>query len=303
MKGLYLKPNEVSVDIIESDLTKEKNVSLSILRLDKIHPVISGNKLFKLHYFLEDANNSSHKKIITFGGAYSNHLAAAAFAGRQCGLQTIGIIRGEKPKELSHTLQFCQQQGMYLEFITKAEYASKEKESFLMSINKKFGEHTLIPEGGFGQHGVRGAAIISDYFKDEDYTHVCCSVGTATTLAGIVSSASIAQQIIGFSALKNIDDLKIRMQHLSFDHKTNYNIAGDYHFGGYAKKTDELISFMNIFFESHHVPLDFVYTAKMMFGVNDLIRKNYFLPNSKILCIHTGGLQGNLSLPMGMLNF
>jgi 1-aminocyclopropane-1-carboxylate deaminase/D-cysteine desulfhydrase-like pyridoxal-dependent ACC family enzyme len=219
-------------------------------------------------------------------------------------LQTIGIIRGEKPAELSHTLKFCLEQNMQLEFRTRKEYANKAESSFLISLEKKFGEHILIPEGGFNQQGVKGAAMITDHFKSKNYTHICCAIGTATTFAGLITSSSNTQQVIGFPALKNMNDINDRIKHLSVNiENKHYELIGDYHFGGYAKYSNELISFMNNFFESHQVPLDFIYTAKMMFGVIDLIDKNYFLPQSKILCIHTGGLQGNLSLPNGVLNF
>jgi 1-aminocyclopropane-1-carboxylate deaminase/D-cysteine desulfhydrase-like pyridoxal-dependent ACC family enzyme len=304
MKEDVIKRKEVTIDIIDTGKTNEKNVSLSILRLDKIHPVVSGNKLFKLHYFLNDAINSLHKTIITFGGAYSNHLAATAFAGNEYGLKTIGIVRGEKPVTLSHTLQFCLQQKMQLEFISRHDYEKKDDSFFLNTLQQKFGQHILIPEGGFNSQGIKGAAIIADYFKEKDYTHICCAVGTATTFAGVATSTKKTQQVVGFSALKNMDDFENRMEKLSVTHLLkNYDLINDYHFGGYAKKNDRLISYMNNFFSLHLIPLDFVYTAKMMFGVEDLINKNYFAPQSKILCIHTGGLQGNYSLPERVLNF
>ncbi len=233
---------EVSIDVIENDLTKEKNISLSILRLDKIHPVVSGNKIFKLHYFLIDAINSPHKKIITFGGAYSNHLAAAAFACKQNGLKSIGMVRGEKPKVLSHTLQFCLQQGMQLEFITRQDYSKKEDELFLESMVQRFGEHTLIPEGGFGEQGVKGAALMAEYIKKEKYSHICCAAGTATTFAGLVTASTKQQLVIGFSVLKDIHEIKNKIQYLlTNDQYKNYLLVTDYHFGGYAKKTKELI--------------------------------------------------------------
>ena len=281
---------------LKNDFFDQKKVQVFMLRLDEIHPVISGNKLFKLLYFLEEAKRSSHKKIITFGGAYSNHLAATAFAARELGLKSTGIVRGEKPETLSPTLLFCLKQGMKLEFISRESYKKTKEKGFSDPDSfwekNKYGEHILIPEGGFSVRGKEGAALINRYFEDENFSHVCLAVGTATTFAGIVDANKNQREIIGFGVLKNLNDLPERFKELGVNLK-KYSFNGDYHFGGYAKKTDELISFMKRFYEENQIELDFVYTAKMMFGVYDLIQKNYFPEGAKILCIHTGGLQGN----------
>ena len=298
-----IKNINIEIDKIENELIIKRKVSLSILRLDKIDPHISGNKFFKLYFFLNHAI-LEEKKIITFGGAYSNHLAATAFACKTFGIKCIGIVRGEEPKKISHTLLFCKEQGMNLEFISRENNKRKEDESFKKHLQNKFGDQILIPEGGYSKAGVRGAALISQFYKMKEYTHICCAVGTATTLAGLISSSQQAQQVIGFSAIKNLNDFEKRIQFLIGNIiPKNYSLIGDYNFGGYAKRNDELISFMNKFYEEFSIPLDFVYTAKMMFGVLDLIRKDYFPAGCNILCIHTGGLQGNLSLPTETLNF
>lgn len=280
----------------KDEFFEKKGLQVSMHRLDEIHPVISGNKLFKLIYFLKEAKESVHKTIITFGGAYSNHLAATAFACEQMNLRSVGIVRGEESKVLSHTLLFCMQHGMQLEFISRSSYRKMDKE-FLNELKKKYGEHVLIPEGGFSVKGKKGAELITNYFVDKNFSHVCLPVGTATTFAGIVDSNESEKEIIGFGVLKNLDDIAERFAELKVPASRKYSFIGDYHFGGYAKKTGELISFMNQFYTKHKVPLDFVYTAKMMFGIYNLSSKNYFPPGSKILCIHTGGLQGNDSLP------
>ena len=297
-----LKNLKVATTKIYDDAIIKKNITLSLLRLDQIHPVISGNKIFKLHYFLQEAI-ISNRKIITFGGAFSNHLAATAAACKNYNLQRIGIVRGEKPEILSGTLLYCLQQGMQLEFISRNSYSEKSQEKFLQSLQIKFGDHILIPEGGFSEEGVSGASKIHKCFDDENYTHICCPVGTATTLAGLISVANSMQQIIGFSALKHLD-FEDRIKYLLGNTcQKNYCCINDYHFGGYAKRTKDLINFMNTFYERYSIPLDFVYTGKMMYGIFDLIEKNYFAANSKILCIHTGGLQGNSSLLPGVLKF
>mgnify|MGYP002379644129 CR=1 FL=1 len=291
-----------SVTELKNNLYKDKRIRVSILRLDEIHPIISGNKLFKLYYFFE-AKNSSHKKIITFGGAFSNHLAATAFACSKMNLKSIGIVRGEKPAVLSHTLQFCLGQGMKLQFISREDYKRINEKDFLTGLKKQHGECILIPEGGFSIKGKEGASLITQTFDNSSYTHVCMAVGTATTFAGIIEASKNQYEIMGFSVLKNMRDIDRRLIALEVNPSKKYSFIADYHFGGYAKKTDELISFINEFYVKNNIPLDFVYTAKMMFGVNDLVRKNYFPPVSHILCIHTGGLQGNQSLPEGTLIF
>jgi 1-aminocyclopropane-1-carboxylate deaminase/D-cysteine desulfhydrase-like pyridoxal-dependent ACC family enzyme len=287
---------------LKDRLFEKKDVQVWMLRIDKIHPVVSGNKLFKLFYFLKEAKESIHKTIITFGGAFSNHLAATAFACNQLGLKCVGIVRGEQPKSLSHSLQFCLDQGMKLEFVSRSLYKNIDEE-FLQNLKDKYGEHILIPEGGFSIKGKQGASLINNYFADKNFTHVCLPVGTATTFAGIVDKNKEETEIIGFGVLKNMNDITERFKELKVDSSKKYSFIDDYHFGGYAKKTDELISFMNAFYSKHYIPLDFVYTGKMMFGVYDLIEKNFFERGSKILCIHTGGLQGNDSLDEGKLIF
>lgn len=300
---INLEEINIRVDKIENDLTKKNNVSLSILRLDEIHQQISGNKFFKLYYFLQEAI-STNKKIITFGGAYSNHLPATASASKALNINCIGIVRGEEPKNLSHTLLFCKDAGMQLKFITREEYSTKTSKEFNAKLNGEFGEHILIPEGGFGITGMKGAALIPNYYKNAEYTHICCAVGTATTLAGLINASQPYQKIIGFSALKHLEDFEQRIQFLLSDKVyDNYTLITDYHFGGFAKYDKTLIAFMNTFYNKFKIPTDFIYTSKMMFGIFDLLEKKYFIEGSKILCIHTGGLQGNLSLPEGTLNF
>lgn len=295
---------QVNIDHIRFEAAKEKNISLAMLRLDLIHPLVPGNKLFKLYYFILEALQSPLKKILTFGGAYSNHLAATAAACKENNLQCIGIVNGTKPEKLSHTLLFCQQMGMQLEFLSREAYKKQNEAAVIESNNNTGTGLIVIPEGGFSTKGVNGASNISNYYKHLDYTHICCATGSGTTLAGLIKGSLPGQQIMGFSVVKNRDDFELKMKSFN-DPSTmqNYALVQDYHFGGYAKKTPVLIDFMNQFFNDHRIPLDFVYTAKMMFGVNDLLEKNYFPEHSKILCIHTGGLQGNLSLTPGTLSF
>jgi len=303
MIKLLNETENIIINSLQSELFNESKLSVSMLRLDTIHPIVSGNKIFKLYYFLEEAKNSIHKKIITFGGAYSNHLAATAYACKEVGVKCIGFVRGEKPKELSHTLLFCLQNEMQLEFISRESYKKINKENFLQSLKNIYGDHILIPEGGFSQKGANGAKLICNYFNLKNFSHVCCAIGTATTFAGLINGNNNETEIIGFSVLKNLNDIEERLIFLGVEPSKKYSGIHDYHFGGYAKKNTDLISFINSFYQDNKIPLDFVYTGKMMFGVYDLIEKKYFPEGSNILCIHTGGLQGNNSLPEGVLNF
>lgn len=297
-----IKKIKPEISKIENVIFKDKRVSVAILRLDKIHPGISGNKFFKLYYFLRQAL-AQKKQIITFGGAYSNHLVATAHACLDLNIPCTGIIRGEEPKNLSHTLMVCKK-NMRLVFISRKKYSTKDDPDFKLELINKFGSHILIPEGGFSDEGILGASQIPRFYSKARYTHICCAVGTAATFSGLIKGSQVPHQIIGFNVLKGITGYEDRIQLIagtSFSKK--YCLINDYHFGGYARKTDELILFMNNFYNEFKIPTDFVYTAKMMFGVFDLIRKNYFPRGSNILCIHSGGLQGNLSLPAGTLNF
>ncbi|MBL0183543.1 MAG: pyridoxal-phosphate dependent enzyme [Chitinophagaceae bacterium] len=296
--------SNAGIEMLPDDQFQQKQVAVSVLRLDKIHPVVSGNKLFKLHYFLQEALLSSHKTILTFGGAWSNHLAATAYACSFLGLKSIGIVRGEEPAELSHTLQQCLNDGMQLKFISRQQYAQNDNAEFIQSLKNEFGEWILVPEGGYHPLGAKGAALIME-LTSKNYSHICTAMGTATTLAGLLMAAEPFQKIIGIPVLKGMTDMEQRLQYLT-GYKTlpgNFELLDDYHFGGYAKKTGELIQFMNQCWQQYQLPLDFVYTAKMFYAVTDQVKKDHFPKGSNILCLHTGGLQGNRSLPANTLNF
>ena len=288
---------DVRMQQIEADLLIEKQLKLSVLRLDEIHPVVSGNKLFKLHFYLKEAREKSRKGIVTFGGAYSNHLLAAAFACKGFDLGSVGIVRGEQPAMLSETLQQCLQYGMQLEFVSREQYNKKEQAEYLSELQAKYKNYLIVPEGGYHPHGAAGAALIMDLI-DSDVTHICCAIGTATTIGGLLTKAGGSQQVVGFPVLKGLDDINKRLRFLTGQNYTDKHlrIVNDYHFVGYAKQTPALIAFMNNFFEQYRIPLDFVYTGKMMYGVMDCIKKDFFEKGSHIVCLHTGGLQGNRSL-------
>ena len=270
---------------------KNKEISLFIKREDLLHPFVSGNKFRKLKYNMLQAKLENQQQVITFGGAFSNHIAATAYACKENNLQSIGIIRGEELEfktKLNPTLQFAQECGMKFEFVSRENYREKSEIAYLENLQNKYGNHYLIPEGGANDLAVKGCeAILTN--QDENFDYVCCAVGTGTTIAGLINSSTSKQKILGFPALKG-DFLQNDIR--KFATKTNWELITDYHFGGYGKVTPTLIEFMNQFYLDTNIPLDPVYTAKMVFGVLDLIDKNYFPKHSKILMIHTGGLQG-----------
>ncbi|MBK7435160.1 MAG: pyridoxal-phosphate dependent enzyme [Chitinophagaceae bacterium] len=293
----------IRTDQLTDDLFVQLDIRVSVLRADLVHPVVSGNKLFKLRYFLEEAVRTSASTLLTFGGAYSNHLVATAFAGQASGFQTIGIVRGKKPASPSLTLQQCESYGMRLHYVSREEYAGKQEPAFIQTIQDAYGPFLLIPEGGYHPRGASGASGIMNGSRQKGYTHICTACGTATTLAGLLAEAEPGQRIIGIPVLKGMNDWEERIQYLlggpvSLD---SLEIWDDHHFGGYAKKNESLIRFMNECWEKYGLPLDFVYTAKMMHAVMEKIKAGYFTAGSHILCIHTGGLQGNRSLPVETL--
>ena len=291
-------PN-ITPDKISLPLFIEKNVEVAVLRLDKIHPVISGNKWFKLRYYLEEAKQQEKKTIITFGGAWSNHIVATAAACKINGFNSVGIIRGEETEKLSPTLIASKQMGMRHIFINREDYLRKKIPEELDG-----GKYYFINEGGYGIKGAEGAGTILDYCKNESYSHICCAAGTGTMMAGLVNSVLPFQKVIGISVLKNNFDLEENIKFLLNDkHEKNSRIIHDYHFGGYAKYKPKLVNFMNEFYSQTTIPSDFVYTAKLFYAVNDLIKNNFFPAGSRLLVIHSGGLQGNTSLVEGALIF
>ena len=278
---------------IQSRLLKESHVKLLIKCEYLNHPFISGNKWWKLKYNLEQAVQRKHHTLLTFGGAYSNHIYATAAAAKELGLKSIGIIRGEETLPLNNTLAFAESCGMKLHFVSREEYRNKTTGDFIQQLQNKFGDFYLIPEGGTNELAVKGVAEFGAALINEvDFDYLCLPVGTGGTMAGIVKALAGRKKIVGFSVLKGGGFLSAEVKKWTADSFSNWNIEQDYHFGGYAKTTNELINFMNEIETQHQLPLDQVYTAKMMFGVFDMLQKEYFKRGSTILVLHTGGLQG-----------
>jgi len=305
---------------INSEVARDAGVNLYVLRLDLMHPWVNGNKWFKLKYNLLEAKEKNFTTLLTFGGAYSNHIYATAAAGNLFGFRTIGVIRGEQRLPLNPTLSFAVQQGMQLVYLNRQTYRQHNTPALEEYLQQRFGEVFIIPEGGSNLNGVRGCTeivgdamptVVTELCRSAGYAyafdHICVACGTATTLAGIALSLNHKQRAIAFPVLKNGSFLAQEIESLL----TNYLASGlpspytspadwelvcDYHFGGYAKVNEELLLFSQQFREEHGVPLDYVYTAKMFYGVMDLLKQGFFCKGDSLLLVHTGGLQGNIGM-------
>ena len=272
-------------------LLEERNISLTIKREDEIHPIISGNKYRKLKYNLIEARKQGQNTLLSFGGAFSNHIAATACVGKEEGFKTIGVIRGDElENKWKHnlTLRLASEHGMYFHFINRKSYKNKEKESFIEGLRALFGGFYLLPEGGTNSLAVLGCEEILTE-SDRCFDIVATSVGTGGTIAGLINSIRTDQKVWGFGAVRGdfiTQDIR------KFAKNSNWRLISDYHFGGYAKVTKELILFINQFKSQTGIPLDPIYTGKMVYGILDMVKKGRCRPGTKILIIHTGGLQG-----------
>ncbi|TVZ15411.1 1-aminocyclopropane-1-carboxylate deaminase/D-cysteine desulfhydrase [Maribacter sp. MAR_2009_72] len=277
--------------LVHLPLLDKKQVTLVLKREDLLHPYISGNKYRKLKYNLLEAGKQNKSTLLTFGGAYSNHIAATAYAANEKGFKSIGVIRGEELQNSwqgNNTLRLAHEQGMEFKFVSRQAYRLKDDLEFLSQLSQEYKGFYLVPEGGTNYLAVKGCTEILTQ-EDMGFDVICCSAGTGGTVAGIINSAGDHQQVLGFSALKG-DFLKKEIQGMV--QGQNWNVMTDYHFGGYAKMTKELVDFINEFKEHTGIPLDPIYTGKMLFGLFNMIKHNTFAAGTKILAIHTGGLQG-----------
>ena len=299
MKGtLTLDP--ISIDPITS--FSSSTMEASILRLDKLHPIVSGNKWFKLRYYIEDAIAHKATTIASFGGPYSNHLVALAFAANQNNIKSIGYVRATKEDAITPSLQEAQAYGMQLEFMGRTHF--QEIKNDLLKTNQQTSIDNdstyFIDEGGYGALGAKGAAtILNEHCKD--YTTIIAAVGTGTMLAGLIQAAALHQNVIGIPILKNEASIEAEIKNILKDSSKQFTLLHNFHQGGYAKTNPALIAFMNQLWETEKIPTDIVYTGKLLMAVDSLLKENYFKEGSKILVIHSGGLQGNRSLPLGTL--
>lgn len=282
---------------IHSDLLSDHGIRFLIKRDDLLHPMISGNKWRKLKYNLIKARELGYNQLLTFGGAYSNHLAATAAAGKAFGFSTLGIVRGEKVLPLNPTLKFVEECGMELIYVSRTKFRNKNHISIFEDLKINTNLFYTIPEGGSNCLALQGVGELVNEIKEQygdmpDY--ICTACGTGATMAGIVKEMNGRGKAIGFSVLKG-DFMKKEVDRFltecNIRPHLNWHIENDYHFGGYAKFKPELIQFINEFKQSH-LALDPIYTGKLAYGLFDLIKKGAFEKGKTIVMVHTGGLQG-----------
>lgn len=281
------------IETQEVPILYPEGIRLYLKREDRTHPHISGNKYRKLKYNLAEALKEGYQRLVTFGGAYSNHIAATAYAGKVVGMETIGVIRGDELAlcvEENPTLHFAKECGMQFHFITREKYREKHTLAFREELRNLLGAHYYVPEGGTNALAIEGTKEILTP-EDQKYDFITTAVGTGGTIAGLIQSAGSHQKVLGFPALKGVF-LEEEIRKWVPDNQIYWKLIHDYNLGRYAKVNDEFITFLNDFFAQTNIPLDPVYTGKMIYGITDLIYKGYFPKNSSILAIHTGGLQG-----------
>lgn len=283
--------NRTPILELRDSLLEEASMRLFIKCEYLNHSLVSGNKWWKLKYNLEEASRLGHKKLLTFGGAYSNHIYATAAAAYELGFESIGIIRGEETLPLNATLAFAKEKGMQLHYVTREDYRKKTEPDFQKKLTDLFGDFYLIPEGGTNELAARGVTEFANLLSQEtEFDYLCLPVGTVGTMAGMISGLSADKKIIGFPALKGAQFLETEIR--TYTQNENWQLMYEYHFGGYAKSTKELIDFIDRFERVHNISLDPIYTGKMMFGVFDLVKLGFFEKDSKIIVLHTGGLRG-----------
>jgi len=285
----------VPVQEIKDPQIVNAGVKLFVKRDDLVHPLISGNKWYKLKYNLETAAKEKFDTLLTFGGAYSNHIYATAAAGRLFGFNTIGIIRGEEHLPLNATLSFAKSQGMKLHYVCRSIYREKANVDFVQSLKNEFGRFFLIPEGGTNELAVRGASeMVTNLGKNWDV--YCCACGTGGSIAGIISGLQGKGKALGFSVLRGggffVENVKNLINDSGISNQTKWEINLNYHFGGYARINKQLVDFIDKFQSINQIPVEPIYTGKMFFGIYDLIADGYFKKGTSVLAIHTGGMQG-----------
>ena len=291
----FIEKNIENQKVVLPELEK-LGVTFYIKREDKIHPFISGNKYRKLKYNILEAIKQKQHTILTFGGAFSNHISAVAFTGNKYGFKTIGIIRGEELAnnldevlKQNETLRLASENGMQFKFVSRADYRLKTSKIFIKKLKEEFGNFYLVPEGGTNDLAIKGCEEIVQP-EDKKFDIICCAIGTGGTMSGLINSAKAKQKIIGFPALKG-DFLQEEIEKYTIQNN-NWSLITEYHFGGFAKVDETLINFINYFKQETGIPLDPIYTGKMVFGIVALIKSGFFKKGTKILAIHTGGLQG-----------
>lgn len=286
----------IPIDIVNLPEFQQAGIQFDLLRLDLVHPRISGNKWFKLKYALQAAKMSGCRRILSFGGAWSNHIHALAYAGFEQGVETVGVIRGERPSVLSDTLVDAESWGMQLEFVARSEYRNKDDAAFIARLHDKYGAFYCLPEGGSGEWVVAGCREIMSLFTATDYDLICCACGTGGTLAGLIAAKPEGVRLLGVSALKGGDflyaDIRALLAQARVEDPGNWTLALDCHEGGYAKVSPRLATLMQQFSQCCGVELEPIYTGKALLALLQGVARGELTRGSRVMLIHTGGMQG-----------
>jgi 1-aminocyclopropane-1-carboxylate deaminase len=274
---------------------------VDLLRLDVLHPIVSGNKFYKLRFYIAEAKENGFSTVASFGGPYSNHIVALAFTAKEAGLKSLGYIRTNEGEPITPSMAEAKAYGMELVYLGRTDFQSKK--ASIIQANASKSDTYLIDEGGYGAIGAKGAATILTENDTAHYDYVVCAVGTGTMLAGIAHAALPHQKLIGIPVLKNEGSIENEINGLLLEKNRPYTLLHQFHQGGYAKTNSMMLDFMNRLWDTEKIPTDIVYTSKLLFAMEQLIQENYFEKDASILVIHSGGLQGNRSLPGGTLKF
>ena len=292
---MHIKPPIQSIPFFGHEL------KVDLLRLDLIHPIVSGNKFYKLRFYIAEAKEHGFSTVAGFGGPFSNHIVALAYSAKEAGLKSIGYIRTNEDEPTTPSLKEAKAYGMELVYLGRTDFQSKK--ATILQSSETNTDCYLIDEGGYGIIGAKGAATILSENDTAHYDVIICAVGTGTMLAGIINASVPHQQIIGIPVLKNEGSIEAEIDALLEDKNRPYTLLHQFHQGGYARTNPMMLDFMNKLWDAEKIPTDIVYTSKLLFGVEQLIQANYFEKDRSILVIHSGGLQGNRSLPVGTLKF
>lgn len=288
--------SQTPIQEIKASFLTEAGIRLLVKREDLNHPEVSGNKWWKLKYNLEQAIEEGQDTLLTFGGAYSNHLYALAASASELGMKSIGIVRGEETLPLNPTLRFVKSRGMEIHFVSREAYREKQESNFLHELQEKFGRFYMLPEGGTNALAVKGCKEFSMQLVEEaEFDTLCLPVGTGGTMAGMVAGLKPHQQAIGISVLKHGEFLNEEVKRWLTGSESNWRIETGFAFGGYARSNRELLDFIRMHREQHNLPLEHVYTAKTLYGIYELIRQGKIRRSSVVMMVHTGGLQGALA--------
>ncbi len=292
-----LTPGELTpLQPLTKAIFQHKNIQVWLKRDDLNHPLIQGNKLHKLKYNLQKAKQLNCDTLISFGGAYSNHIAALSIAGKEQGFRTLAYIRGDElkntPEKWSHTLKEAHKYGMEFVFLTRQDYRKKNSDSFLKNLSQQQPNAYIIPEGGTNSLAVKGFKETINHLDIQcpEWTHLFTAVGTGGTLSGLSKYANEKQKIQGVATLKNAGYLEEDIGKLT--PKKNWQLLTEYHGGGYAKNNPQILDIQTWFEQNFNVLLDPIYTNKMVFGFMEELRKDNIAENAKVILYHSGGLQG-----------